>query len=200
MSTGKSRLEGMQAAMSAKGLTLDPRFVRSGEFREDVAYSAARSMFEQPDRPTALYVANGVMALGVLRAIADFGLKCPEDISVASTDNIPGIRGLRPPLTRAEHPIGNGQRVVRLLMDRINRGAGRTPQRRLSADPGCRRQLRAAAEVGEDPASLAGLAPPKSERRGEIVGISHNARVGCGKVLDKSTRRRLPRRTAFSIL
>jgi len=123
-STGKARFEGMQAAMSAKGLTLDPRFVRTGEFREEVAYSAARSMFEQPERPTALYVASGAMALGVLRAIGDVGLRCPEDISVASTDNIPGIRGLKPALTRAEHPIAEMvNEAIRLLMDRINRGA-----------------------------------------------------------------------------
>jgi LacI family transcriptional regulator len=128
LSTGKARFEGMQAAMSAKGLSLDPRFVRTGEFREEVAYSAARSMFEQPERPTALYVASGAMALGVLRAIGDVGLKCPEDISVASTDNIPGIRGLKPALTRAEHPIVEMvNESIRLLMDRINNGARAEP-------------------------------------------------------------------------
>jgi LacI family transcriptional regulator, galactose operon repressor len=95
LSTGLSRIEGMQSAMSAKGLTVEPRFVRSGDFREEVAYSAARVVLEQPDRPTALYVANGLMALGVMRAIADVGLRCPEDVSVASTDNIPesGVSG-----------------------------------------------------------------------------------------------------------
>ena len=97
--------------------------MRSGEFREEVAYSAARAMLEQPDRPTALYVANGLMALGVMRAIADIGLRCPEDVSVASTDNIPGIRGLRPNLTRTEHPIVEMvNEAVRLLVDRMNRG------------------------------------------------------------------------------
>ena len=127
-STGKARFEGMQAAMSAKGLTLDPRFVRTGEFREEVAYSAARSMFEQPERPTALYVASGAMALGALRALGDLGLNCPEDVSVASTDNIPGIRGLKPALTRAEHPIvAMVNESIRLLMDRINRGARAEP-------------------------------------------------------------------------
>ena len=50
------------------------------------------SLLEQPDRPTALYVANGVMALGVMRAIADLGLRCPADISIASTDTIAGHR------------------------------------------------------------------------------------------------------------
>jgi len=129
LSTGKARFEGMQAAMSAKGLALDPRFVRSGEFREEVAYSAARSMLEQGERPSAIYVANGAMALGVLRAVGDLGLRCPEDISVASTDNIPGIRGLKPALTRAEHPIVEMvNESVRLLMDRINRGARAEPR------------------------------------------------------------------------
>ena len=123
LSTGLDRIEGMQSAMSANGLTFEPRFVRSGEFREEVAYSAARAMLEQPERPTALYVANGLMALGVMRAIADIGLRCPGDVSVASTDNIPGIRGLRPNLTRTEHPIVDMvNEAVRLLVDRMKRG------------------------------------------------------------------------------
>ena len=120
VSTGKGRLDGMTAALAAKGVTLDNRLIRPGEFREDVAYSAARSLLAQPDRPTALYVANGLMALGVMRAIADLGLRCPEDISVASTDNIPGVRGLRPVLTRTEHPIVDMiNEAVRLLIDRV---------------------------------------------------------------------------------
>lgn len=123
LSTGLARIEGMQSAMSAKGLTVEPRFVRSGDFREEVAYSAARALLEQPERPTALYVASGLMALGVMRAIADIGLRCPEDVSVASTDNIPGIRGLRPNLTRTEHPIVDMvNEAVRLLVDRMKRG------------------------------------------------------------------------------
>ena len=125
LSTGLARIEGMQSAMSAKGLTVEPRFVRSGDFREEVAYSAARGLLEQPERPTALYVANGLMALGVMRAIADIGLRCPEDVSVASTDNIPGVRGLTPNLTRTEHPIVDMvNEAVRLLVDRMKRGDG----------------------------------------------------------------------------
>jgi LacI family transcriptional regulator len=123
LSTGLARIEGMESAMSAKGLTVEPRFVRSGDFREEAAYSAARALFEQRERPTALYVANGLMALGVMRALADIGLKCPEDVSVASTDNIPGVRGLRPNLTRTEHPIVDMvNEAVRLLVDRMKRG------------------------------------------------------------------------------
>ncbi|MEQ1956842.1 LacI family DNA-binding transcriptional regulator [Mesorhizobium sp. CN2-181] len=124
LTTGRGRLDGMLTAMKARGLAPEPRDVRSGEFREDAAYSVARSLLEQPDRPTALYVASGLMALGAMRAIADLGLRCPADISIASTDTIPGIGGLRPRLTRTEHPLVDmTNEAVRLLVDRIRRGA-----------------------------------------------------------------------------
>lgn len=122
VTTGRGRLDGMLAAMKARGLAPEPHHVRSGEFREDSAYSVARSLLEQPDRPSALYAASGVMALGVMRAIADLGLRCPADISIASTDTIPGIGGLRPRLTRTEHPLVDmTNEAVRLLVDRIRR-------------------------------------------------------------------------------
>ncbi len=79
LSTGSGRLQGMIEAMAARGLTPLAGHVRSGEFREDTAYSVARDLIGQPDRPTALYVAHGVMAIGVMRAIADLGLRCREE-------------------------------------------------------------------------------------------------------------------------
>lgn len=128
-STGRGRFDGMLAAMKERGLAPEPQNIRSGEFREDAAYSAARGLLQQPARPTALYVASGVMALGVMRAIADLGLSCPEDISIASTDTIPGIGGLRPRLTRTEHPVVDmTNEAVRLLVDRIRNGSDREPR------------------------------------------------------------------------
>ena len=123
LTTGRGRLDGMLEAMRARGLEPAPGHIRSGEFREDTAYSVARELLTLPDRPTALYIANGVMALGVMRALADLGMKCPDDISIASTDTIPGIGGLRPRLTRTEHPvIDMTNEALRLLVERIDRG------------------------------------------------------------------------------
>ena len=122
LTTARGRHDGMLEAMRARGVEPAPHHVRSGEFREDAAYSVAREIIERSDRPSALYVANGVMALGVMRALADMGLKCPEDISIASTDTIPGIGGLKPRLTRTEHPvIDMTNEALRLLVDRISR-------------------------------------------------------------------------------
>lgn len=120
LSTGKGRFDGMIEAMAARGIAPQPGHVRSGEFREDTAYSVARDLLSQPDPPTALYVANGVMAIGVMRAIADLGLRCPEDISIASTDTVAGVGGLKPRLTRTEHPVSDmTNEALRMLVDRI---------------------------------------------------------------------------------
>ena len=129
LTTGRGRLDGMLDAMRARGLVPEPAVVRSGEFREDVAYSIARELLVREDRPSALYAANGVMALGVMRALADLGMRCPDDISLASTDIIPGIGGLRPRLTRTEHPVADmTQEAIRLLVERIERGRDLPPR------------------------------------------------------------------------
>ena len=129
LTTGRGRLEGMIAAMKERGIALDPAFVRQGEFREEVAYSAALELLARSNRPTALYVANGVMALGVMRALADLGLRCPDDVSIGSTDTIQGIGGLRPRLTRTEHPIAEmTTEALRLLVERIERGRDLPPR------------------------------------------------------------------------
>ena len=121
LSTGRGRNQGFLEALAARGLAPSPGHVRSGEFREDAAYSIARELLTQEDRPTALYVANGVMALGAMRAIVDLGLDCPGDISIVSTDTIAGVAGLRPRLTRTEHPVADmTNEALRMLVDRID--------------------------------------------------------------------------------
>ena len=125
LSTASGRHEGMLQAMSERGLKPRDSDIRNGEFREEVAYSVACDLLRNADRPTALYVANGVMALGVMRALADLNLRCPDDVSIASTDTISGVGGLKPRLTRTEHPdVEMTKEALRMLIDRIDGGFG----------------------------------------------------------------------------
>ena len=104
VTTGRGRLEGMPTAMEARGLAPEPRHVRSGEFREEVAYSvgAQPAVSAGPaDRALCRQRRDGARRDAGARRL---GLRCPADISIASTDTIPGIGGLRPRLTRTEHP------------------------------------------------------------------------------------------------
>ena len=132
-STGVGRLQGLMEAMAARGLTPDPAHIQSGEFREALAYSLALEMLARSDRPTALYVANGMMALGVMRGLADLGLRCPEDVSLVSTDTVSGHGGVSPRLTRIGHPVREMTlEAIRLLIDRIE-GGTMPPRRRVHA-------------------------------------------------------------------
>lgn len=129
VTTGKGRLEGFLSALKARGLVPDQSFICSGEFREDAAYSVARQVLQRDDRPTALYVANGVMVAGVMRAIDDLGLSCPEDISIVLTDEFQssGVRNAL--ITYTDQPVREmANEAVRLLMERIDRNDDIAPR------------------------------------------------------------------------
>lgn len=58
------------------------------------------AMFEHVDeRPTALFVQNDVLAIGALQALAQFGLRCPQDVSIVGYNDAPFAAHLAPPLT-----------------------------------------------------------------------------------------------------
>ncbi|WOP17722.1 LacI family DNA-binding transcriptional regulator [Raineyella sp. LH-20] len=69
-----------------------------GDWSPDAGYAAADQLLEIPDL-TAVFAANDQMALGLIHALSDRGLRIPEDISVVGFDDIPESPHFRPPLT-----------------------------------------------------------------------------------------------------
>jgi len=135
ISTGAERLAGFMKSLAARGITPDPKHVRHGDYREDVAYSVTREVLALPEPPTALYVANNMMLIGAMRAITEAGFRCPADISVVSTDDLPWATAFRPRLTTVRQPVREmGLEAVRLLVDRITRPSDE-PARRLVLPP-----------------------------------------------------------------
>lgn len=135
VTTGANRLKGFLRALAEQDIEANPNHIRSGDYREDVAYSAARDVLSLPNPPTALYVANNVMLLGVMRAIAEAGFSCPADISVVSTDDHNWATAFQPRLTTVRQPVREmGIEAVRLLVDRIARNS-HEPAKRLVLQP-----------------------------------------------------------------
>lgn len=125
VSTGADRLAGYREALLEAGVPYDARWVHDAGFREDRACDAASDMLSQRDRPTAIFAANNLIAIGVMRAIADRRLRCPEDVSVVSIDDFAWANAFRPRLTTVAQPVAAmGEAAVRLLMGRI---AGEAP-------------------------------------------------------------------------
>ncbi|HET9325630.1 MAG TPA: LacI family DNA-binding transcriptional regulator [Candidatus Eisenbacteria bacterium] len=110
------RLEGYRGALRDSGIDTDPVLEAHGNFTESSGYEAATLLLKQRPRPTAVFVANDHMAVGVLGALQDASIKVPGDLAVAAFDDIPLARFLTPPLTTVHvDMLALGQRAVQLL-------------------------------------------------------------------------------------
>lgn len=117
---GHDRLAGFAERLGARGVPLDARLVRDGEYKQSGGYAAARSIFDQPDRPTALFVANHPMTLGALQAARDCSLRVPHDLSLIAFDDTAWATFLDPPLTTISQPThALGTAAAELLIDRV---------------------------------------------------------------------------------
>ncbi|WP_163228860.1 LacI family DNA-binding transcriptional regulator [Bifidobacterium aerophilum] len=96
-----------------------PAFEYAGWWADD-GYRAGLKLAEDP-ACTAVYCANDTLAVGVIKALRDRGLRVPEDVSVVGVDDSIGGYYAGNDLTtvRQRYDVA-GEELVRLLLDRIN--------------------------------------------------------------------------------
>ncbi|MGW2571967.1 LacI family DNA-binding transcriptional regulator [Streptomyces sp. NPDC001537] len=100
-----ARLDGYRSAMHAAGLPVDPEIVVHAGLTRDDGYEAARTLLALPERPTAVFAANDLQALGVYQAAREAGLRIPDDLSVVGFDDLPVVAWVDPPLTTVHQPL-----------------------------------------------------------------------------------------------
>jgi LacI family transcriptional regulator len=126
--TGAERLDGYEIAMRAA--ELEPRSV-SGEFRIDPARGAVAGLLAGPQRPTGLVIANNLMTLGALQALAEAGVRVPDDVAVVAIDDPPWAPFVAPPLTTFGQPVRRmAADAMDLLLERVH-GRRDRPARRV---------------------------------------------------------------------
>jgi LacI family transcriptional regulator len=112
------RGDAYRAALRARGLEYRPEWEAAGDFRESGGYEAARPLLGAADRPTALLVANNLMALGTMRAAAELAVRLPDDLAMIAFDDTEWAPFLAPPLTTVAHPTHELGRVAAELLER----------------------------------------------------------------------------------
>lgn len=111
------REEGYRKALAEAGIPLDPSLVRGGYYSRDAVRGSALELLSRADRPTAVFAANDLSALGTLDVAQELGLRVPQDLSVIGFDDIPEAVQARPPLTTVRQPIQQmGQVAVEQLL------------------------------------------------------------------------------------
>lgn len=114
------RFKGYSDTMKINSVNTNAFFIKDIELSTSGGYEGAKEMLKQEKRPTALFCANDAVAIGVMRAIAEKGLKIPEDLSIIGLDDIEMASYTNPGLTTIHVPKEElGKFAVKMLIDRI---------------------------------------------------------------------------------
>jgi LacI family transcriptional regulator len=120
LQTGRERLQGYIAALNEADIDMDAELIKEGDFRQTSGYRLGKDLLFANRRPTAVFVANGLMAIGFVQALNEAYLSCPEDIAVACFDDLPLSDIFQPQITAVIQPAYEIGRVgAQLLIDRL---------------------------------------------------------------------------------
>jgi len=100
-----ARDAGYRRALSEAGIAYDPALVRVGMYHPETVREQARLLLDSANRPTAVFAANDLSALGVIDVATRLGLSIPDDLSVVGFDDIPESSQAALPLTTVHQPM-----------------------------------------------------------------------------------------------
>jgi LacI family transcriptional regulator len=88
--SSQDRLQGYKEALYKRGIPLQQEIIRYAGFTRDAGYLVMKEYLKLKTdlKPTAIFAANDMIALGVIEAIEEEGLSVPDDISVIGYNNI----------------------------------------------------------------------------------------------------------------
>jgi LacI family transcriptional regulator len=119
-SSGRDRRRGYERAMAEARLPVRDGWVIETHFRAEEGYRAAGRLLAARDRPSAVFVANDLMAVEALRAARDAGVRVPEELAIVGFDDIPLARAVVPALTTVAQPAYHmGALAMERLLRRI---------------------------------------------------------------------------------
>ncbi|EPY2709579.1 substrate-binding domain-containing protein [Vibrio cholerae] len=98
------RYEGYKRALSEKGIAINPDWIVESDFECEGGYNAFEKLCERGKLPSALFVCNDMMAMGVIQAANLRGLRVPYDLSLIGYDDVHIAKFMSPALTTIHQP------------------------------------------------------------------------------------------------
>lgn len=112
------REEGYRLALAEARMPVVPELCVAGDYLTASGYRCALELLRRPEPPTALVLANDMMALGAYQAAAELGLRIPQDVSIVGMDDVFFVAYVSPPLTTVHVPTRElGRLGVQLLAE-----------------------------------------------------------------------------------
>lgn len=121
MLLARDRLTGYLRVLQDYRIPVKESFIQDGSFTFKSGYQAMNKLWQQEDRPTAVYVSNYNMAVGAIAALNNMKVSIPEDLSFVMFDDFLFSTLASPPLTAVRQPLAS---IVKgsfdLLLKRIS--------------------------------------------------------------------------------
>jgi DNA-binding LacI/PurR family transcriptional regulator len=117
--SAQQRRTGYQQALEGADLKSDNGLTKEGNYTPASGYHAMLELLKESPRPTAVFIASDVVAMGAILAIKRAGLRIPEEIAIVGFDDIPLAEYFDPPLTTVRLPAFGlgwtaGERLIRM--------------------------------------------------------------------------------------
>jgi DNA-binding LacI/PurR family transcriptional regulator len=97
--TSENKRQGHREALTVHGLEAHDELVKVGDFTVATGYRLAQELLERDQRPDAIFVADDPMAIGALQALADHGVRVPDDVAVVGYGDSAAGQFTRPALS-----------------------------------------------------------------------------------------------------
>ncbi|ARR47691.1 transcriptional repressor PurR [Vibrio campbellii] len=115
------RYEGYKRAMLEAELEFNANWIVESDFECEGGYQAFKKMVERGPLPSSIFVSNDMMAMGVINAANELGIKIPEQLSIIGYDDIHIAKFMSPSLTTIHQPKYRlGQAAVETLLRKLD--------------------------------------------------------------------------------
>ena len=129
--TGHERFLGYRSAMKKAGIEVPEQYMYSARTHStELGYNSMKALLKLKDRPTAVLSTNYEVSLGVIMALNEEGVRCPENISLIGFDELILPMVMKPKLTLVAQPMEEiASEGARILLKRIEEGRKLPPQK-----------------------------------------------------------------------
>jgi len=124
------RLAGFERAMKDARLPVAAEYIQETDFNRAGGYEKADFLLKLRSRPTAIFAANDLIAMGAIKATRNLGLSCPKDVSIFGFDNLEMDDETTPALSTVDQFISElGGRAAQIVINRVN--GDKSPTKRI---------------------------------------------------------------------
>jgi LacI family transcriptional regulator len=129
VATATDRLNGYRRALREAGIGESAEMAFYGAFTLESGQALARQALAANPRPTAIFAGNNFIAIGMMQALHEAGIRVPEEISVVGFDDLPASLLIDPFLTVAAQPAYEmGAQATKMLIKRLAGDGAGAPQ------------------------------------------------------------------------